>query len=103
MNDQAPDAITPTRTPAMNRRTSLAALGAAAFAARNRTAKAGKAGKKARKKCEKQRGPCERFIREGCGASQECLAARLPCCRSLEKCKFLAFGTCFEAFEPGMS
>jgi hypothetical protein len=86
----------------LRRRAALAGLGAFALATVQRSsgARAAKAGKKARKRCRRQRGPCEAFIESGCGTSQACLSARLPCCGDLAKCKFLAFATCFEAFNP---
>jgi hypothetical protein len=86
-------------SPVLNRRLSLAALGLATLAAMNQPANAGasKAGRKARKKCKRQRGPCAAFVRADCGTNQACLDNTLPCCDLLGRCNFAAFAACFEA------
>jgi hypothetical protein len=90
--------------PGLNRRFSLAALGAVARAIAKRPAStdAANANKKerrnARKRCQRQRGPCEAVVREIlCGGDEECLAELLPCCGLLARCSFAAFITCADS------
>ena len=98
MTDRGFDAVVARAAEAVSRRISLAALGAAALGALGAAApaRAGKNGETARKRCTRQRGPCQAFIRQGCGDSEECLAARLLCCGILADCKFTAFVQCFD-------
>ncbi len=101
MSDQILAEIPSSPVSSTRRRATLAALGAAALATVQRSsgARSAKAGKKAKKVCQKQRGPCEAFVESSCGTNQACISARRPCCGDLAKCKFLAFATCFEAFD----
>lgn len=96
MTEQRFDAVVARAADATGRRTTLAALGAAALGAIGAAAPARADKNKARKRCARQRGPCQAFIRQGCGDSEECLAARLPCCGILADCKFSAFVQCFD-------
>jgi hypothetical protein len=102
MSDQIRTEIPSSPMSSPRRRATLAAIGAVALATVQRSpeARAAKAGKKAKKVCKKQRGPCEAFVESACGTSHACLSARLPCCGDLAKCKFLTFANCFEAFNP---
>jgi hypothetical protein len=84
-----------------SRRLSLIGLGGAAIAAVARPvpARAGKGGKKAKKKCTRQVGACETAVRNACGLllleeeAEACEAALLPCCASFKGCKA---GTAYE-------
>ena len=87
--------------PGLNRRFSLTALGAVALTMAKQPASTGaanankKARRNARKRCQRQRGPCEAVVREFlCGGDEECLAKLLRCCGLLARCNFAAFITC---------
>lgn len=73
------------------RRASIVALGAAALAAvvtRPSPARAGKAGKKAKKKCKRQIGQCQSSIADLCADEPaECEEVLAPCCTSFKGCQ----------------
>jgi ribulose kinase len=86
------DALTRRTATAVSRRSSLVALGGAALgtAAAPWHASAGKAGKKAKKKCRKQVNKCKNAVRDYCNtlmSFEECLDELLPCCDPLRKCQ----------------
>jgi hypothetical protein len=94
MNEQSVDATIVRTTAFVSRRTSVIGIGAAALAAvRPSRAKAGKAGRRAKKTCKKQIDKCQSSVTSFCGqpnlnVSQEvCEAAILPCCSSFKRCK----------------
>jgi hypothetical protein len=99
MSEQTLDDLSRGAAPVLNRRFSLAALGAVTLTAMGSPALArkgqagGKAGKRAREICKRQRGPCVEFVRNEC-ANQECLKNSLPCCEFLARCNFAAFFNC---------
>lgn len=77
----------------VSRRGSLLALGGALLgaAATPRAVEAGKCGKKAKKKCEKQVQLCETSMEQACEAlapldPNPCFTACRPCCASLATC-----------------
>ena len=105
VNDRAFDAFVRKAGSSQNRRASLKALGAAAVVAAASSplaAKAGKAGKKVRKKCRKQGVPCLAFAADMCDALlpdpevAECIELFQPCCSSIQKCNGPAFFECVE-------
>lgn len=72
------------------RRASILALGAAALAtvARPSPTRAGKAGKKAKKKCKRQIGQCKSSIAALCADEPaECEKVLAPCCTSFKGCQ----------------
>jgi hypothetical protein len=96
-----------------SRRTSVvgivaAALGAA-IAAPN-IAKAGKVGKKVKKKCKSQEAPCVTFGYQVCGALipsggdalSNCLTAMTQCCVPLTRCDADSFFPCISAALTGL-
>lgn len=91
MNDTAFDTLTRRASAIGNRRSSLKAIGAAGvLAAFPLATDAGKAGKKARKKCKRQVGPCRKAFDafcEGQMGAEECFDAAAECCGFLKKCK----------------
>jgi hypothetical protein len=116
MNQHAFDVVTRSAADAVSRRSSLAALGAAAlaagllapttFAAKD---KAKKAKKKARKKCRNQQGQCEASVQAFCAsinsmatesvtAEGSCLGLLSPCCTFLSTCNASSSTTCFLQF-----
>ena len=97
MNDQTFDGLARRAGVIRNRRASLKMLGAAALAAAiesPRRTVAGKAGKRAKKKCRKQVKQCRAFFTEFCGGSPGCEGPLLPCCGRLGRCKAAAFLEC---------
>jgi hypothetical protein len=119
MNGTAFDTITLRAAAAISRRSSLLTLGGAALGvtlAAPLVAEAGKAGKKARKKCKKQVGKCKTVVAEFCstieadtrsrqviasGGEAECLAVLNPCCEFLRNCSADDSTECIiEAFRP---
>lgn len=104
MNEATFDALARQAGSIHDRRTSLKVLGAAAFvaaAAAPLTAEAGKSGKKAKKKCKKQVGPCNTFSNEVCelffdpGSEFDfCVAEASACCAPLKKCAATSFFDC---------
>lgn len=104
MTDHAFDAIARHAAAAVSRRSSLLALGGAALAASAvgpSVARAGKAGKKAKKKCKRQRGPCLDTVELVCaeltdpGAEREqCIETFTECCGFLAKCQAANFFEC---------
>ena len=92
MNDNTFDSITRHAAVTVSRRMSLLALGGAGLtaAAAPTMAAGGKAGKKARKLCRRQREQCRAFFVERCQGSQNCLEALLPCCELFAKCSVAA-------------
>jgi hypothetical protein len=74
---------------AMSRRASLSALSGAAMAIASAptVTSAGKAGKKANRKCRRQGKQCRAFATAECGDDQECLDAFLPCCAFFSRCQ----------------
>jgi hypothetical protein len=77
---------------AMSRRGSLRSLGGAALGsalAAPALARAGKAGKKGQKRCQRQRGQCLAFVEEFCqpkGDPNACEAIVNPCCENFAQC-----------------
>ncbi len=60
---------------------------------------ASKAGKKARKKCQKQGKQCRQFIFADCKNfpdEQDCLDRTLPCCEPFSRCNATAGFECFD-------
>lgn len=77
-----------------SRRASVFGLGGAALAsvALPMATRAGKAGKKAKKKCRRQIGKCQGSVTSFCAGPltidrETCEAAFLPCCPSFKGCK----------------
>jgi len=103
MTGNAFDALTRHAADGVSRRTSLLAMGGAALTAavaKPTLTQAGKAGKKAKKKCKKQGKPCREFGEIACEAFvsppdvEDCIAAANECCQSLTKCKGNQFFVC---------
>jgi hypothetical protein len=100
MSEQTFDDRSRCAAPTLNRRFSLAALGAVTLTATGRPVLArkgqagGKAGKKARDICKRQRGPCAEFVRNTCANNPDCVKDFLPCCECLARCNFAAFFRC---------
>lgn len=76
----------------VSRRASLRVLGGAAVAGAlgaPAAASAGYAGKKARRRCQKQRGPCIAAIEDTCASTIDpavCEASLGPCCAHFARC-----------------
>jgi hypothetical protein len=91
MVEQPVDVVAVHTAESLSRRVSFIALGGAALAAavaRPSPARAGKAGKKAKKKCKRQIGQCESSIASLCtGGPEACVDVLSPCCRSFKGCK----------------
>ncbi|MGH2613988.1 MAG: hypothetical protein ACRDJC_02015 [Thermomicrobiales bacterium] len=104
MAEPAVDVVAHRVADAQSRRSSLLGLGGAALAAvftGPAVARAGKAGKKARKKCKKQSGPCQPFVMAICervflpGPNQDlCIEETAACCEFLGRCNATAFFDC---------
>ena len=103
MTDNAFDAITRRAADVVTRRSSVLAMGGAALAAvaGSTVTQAGKAGKKAKKKCKRQRGPCLDTVELVCtelsdpGAElEECIETFTECCGFLAKCQAEKFFEC---------
>src|SRR5688500_12141518 len=92
MNDNTFDSITRHAAVTVSRRMSLLALGGAALTAvaAPTMAVAGRAGKKARKLCRRQREQCRAYFVERCQGSQNCLEALLPSCELFANCSVAA-------------
>lgn len=81
------------RRAAMSRRGSLRALGGAAMTgvlAAPMAASAGKAGRKAPKRCQRQRGQCLAFVKEFCAPKElpeVCQGFLSPCCADFASCR----------------
>jgi hypothetical protein len=73
--------------------------GAASAAAVPVIGEASEAGKKARKRCKRQRGECRASVEEFCGSSASCLADLLPCCDPLATCNARASTACLLNFQ----
>jgi hypothetical protein len=77
----------------------LSGAGIAAAAAGPLVAKAGKRGKKCKKKCQQQVGQCEDVVRAFCSdvdpGGNGCLQTVLPCCDPLQTCNSAASTQCF--------
>jgi hypothetical protein len=87
MSDQSIYEITRRAAAAVTRRHSfLLMAGASTAAATPLTAEAGEAGKKARKRCKRQRGACRASVEEFCAGAPGCLDHLLPCCEPLATC-----------------
>jgi len=81
-------AATTRHVASMTRRGSLRALGGAALIgalASPMTVSAGKAGKKAEKRCERQREECRTVFADLCEGEPTCEAAYAPCCEHLSR------------------
>jgi hypothetical protein len=104
MSEDRFDALTRRAADVVTRRSSLLALGGAGLAASlamPELATAGKAGKKAKKKCRSQGTPCREFADQICelfldpGSSQDqCKEAAKDCCPAIEGCKGAEFFDC---------
>ena len=81
-------AVRRSATAALSRRASLIALGGAAFVsvARPRTTRAGKAGKKARRKCKRQAAQCRAAFVDICDTNQDCTDLTNVCCAYFSRC-----------------
>jgi hypothetical protein len=94
MRDRTIDALPVSAADALSRRRSLIALCGVALAAAvgiPAPARAGKAGKKSKKKCRRQIGQCESSVKAFCVAPlligpTECETLLLPCCQSFAGC-----------------
>lgn len=87
MSEESVYEITRRAAAAVTRRHAFLLMsGAAAAAATPGAAEAGEAGKKARKRCKRQRGACRESVEEFCEGNLECLDHLLPCCDPLETC-----------------
>ncbi|MGH2618918.1 MAG: hypothetical protein ACRDJC_27130 [Thermomicrobiales bacterium] len=106
MSDNAFAAIARRAASAVDRRVALTVSGAMALlvATRPLTAEAGKAARKAKKKCKRQVGQCLAFLTERCDAIsntpeevEECLALSSPCCDLFATCRGVSAVDCFAA------
>jgi hypothetical protein len=81
-------AVTHRATDALTRRVALLALGGATATAVAHPlfASAGKAGKKAKKKCQRQEGACRRFFVDVCDTNQSCTEHTNMCCAHFKTC-----------------
>jgi hypothetical protein len=104
MSDNAVEVFTRATASAFDRRVSVTALGGMILlaAARPLTAAAGKAARKAKKKCKKQVGQCRAFIAERCELisstpedEAECVALNDPCCEVFARCHGVSAVQCF--------
>ena len=107
MNNLAFDALARNAAAAVSRRASLLTLGGAglvAAMAHPQLAGAGKAGKKAKKKCKKQVGQCRDNFTQHCAVccsdTEEefdlCFATFAACCEPLAQCNAAATFACLE-------
>jgi hypothetical protein len=100
LNEQTFDTLSRRADLGLSRRMSLVALGAAALIGLTPArADAGKAGKKARKKCKSQVAACATGIAQVCTGSPEC-ANLIPCCDFLGTCDAGAFIQCIGQNSP---
>jgi len=102
MFEQPDDVVAVHTAESLSRRTSLIALGGAALSvvARPSPARAGKAGKKAKKKCKRQIGQCESSIATVCsGGPAGCEEVLAPCCSSFKNCKA---GAAYQCIADGL-
>jgi hypothetical protein len=91
MSETAFNPITQRATASISRRNSLIAFGGTAFLASAfspGSVHAGKAGKKAKKRCKKQRAQCVASIERFCEGepAEQCVEPRVPCCDFFAKC-----------------
>jgi hypothetical protein len=87
MSEDSVYEITRRAAAAVTRRHSFLMMGGvAATAAAPVTAEAGEAGKKARKRCKRQRGACRASVEEFSEGTLTCLNHLLPCCDPLATC-----------------
>jgi hypothetical protein len=94
------DAVTRRLAGVVSRRSSLRALGAAALAAtvtRPSLAKAGKARKNSRKRCNRQAPQCRAFYRDFCQGNPTCEEDFFACCTFLGRCNASGWLQCFYA------
>lgn len=104
MSENAFDRIARQTANDISRRHSLLALGGAALAASLSSAsvaKAGTAGKKAKKKCKKQGPACQQFANDLCDLFfdpgtelDECIDSASDCCSPLTRCAAGEFFSC---------
>ena len=94
MGDRLIATFTPRTVPALTRRVALLGFGGAGLAAtfRPAPARAGKAGKRAKKACKRQIGQCEGSVRTFCANPffedpAACEAVLFPCCQQFKNCK----------------
>lgn len=88
MNVHMFDTVTRRAAGVVSRRRSLLTLGGAALGAiaAPAVAEAGKAGKQARKRCQRQRVQCRNLFVARCNGSINCEEAFLPCCEHFARC-----------------
>jgi len=95
MSEESVYEITRRAAAAVTRRHSFLMMGGvAAAAATPAIAEAGEAGKKARKRCKRQRGACRGSVEEFCAGSSTCLDHLLACCDPLATCNARASTEC---------